>query len=69
MPPQQKPSETGAAKVAGPFALVVLGVWAVVALVSAFTHDYEALSIVTPVMVIVAGAVMGIKRINKPEEK
>ena len=43
-------------------ALTVAAVWAVVSLVSLLIEDYTGLTIVTPVMVIVAGFLFGIKR-------
>jgi hypothetical protein len=43
-------------------ALVVAGVWAIVSLVSLFLKDYTGLTIVTPVMVIVAGFLFGFKK-------
>lgn len=43
-------------------ALIVAGVWAIVSLVSLLIGDYTGLTIVTPVMVIVAGFVFGFKR-------
>ena len=43
-------------------ALVVAGVWATVSLVSLLLKDYTGLTIVTPVMVIVAGFLFGYKK-------
>jgi hypothetical protein len=43
-------------------ALVVAGVWAIVSLVSLLLKDYTGLTIVTPVMVIVAGFLFGFKK-------
>ena len=43
-------------------ALLVAGVWALVALISLLLKDYTGLSIVTPVMVIVAGFLFGFKK-------
>ena len=40
-------------------ALLVGGVWAVVALASIYTRDYTALTITTPVMVAVIGVIFG----------
>ena len=43
-------------------ALIVAGVWAIVSLVSLLLKDYTGLTIVTPVMVIVAGFLFGFKK-------
>jgi hypothetical protein len=46
------------------FAVVVLSVWAVVALVSLYTESYTALTAITPVMLIVAGFLFGYRSRN-----
>jgi hypothetical protein len=43
-------------------ALMVAGVWALVSLISLLLKDYTGLTIVTPVMVIVAGFLFGYKK-------
>jgi uncharacterized membrane protein YjjP (DUF1212 family) len=50
-------------------AFVVSGVWAAVALSSVLTQDYTALSIVTPVMLIVAGFLFGRKVIPLSDDE
>lgn len=42
-------------------ALAISVVWATVALASIFTREYTPLSIVTPVMLIVAGFMFGLR--------
>jgi ATP/ADP translocase len=44
-----------------PIAVAVTVVWVVTALVTLKTHDYTPLSIVTPVMLLSAGAVFGVR--------
>lgn len=46
-------------------ALSITSVWSIAALASIITHDYSALSIVTPVMLIVAGFLFGRKNVIK----
>ena len=43
-------------------AVVVLGVWAGFSVAAAVTGDYTGLQLVTPIMVILAGALFVIKR-------
>lgn len=40
-------------------ALIITGVWAVVALVSLYTKEYAPLGAITPVMLLVAGFLFG----------
>jgi len=42
-------------------ALVVAGVWATVAIASLIIQEYAALTAVTPVMLVVAGFLFGVK--------
>ena len=42
-------------------ALIVSGVWAIVAIASLLIKEYTALTVVTPVMLIVAGFLFGVK--------
>lgn len=53
--------ESGRDLLASVLALIVSFVWATVALASLFIHEYTALTIVTPVMLIVSGFLFGIK--------
>ena len=46
-------------------AVVVLGVWAGFSVAAALTGDYTGLQIVTPIMVIIAGALFVAKRNGK----
>jgi len=43
-------------------ALAVAGVWSIVAISSVLTKEYNALAIITPVMLIVAGFLFGYKK-------
>ena len=43
-------------------ALVIAFVWAVVAISSVVTQEYNSLAIITPVMLIVAGFLFGYKK-------
>lgn len=43
-------------------ALLIALVWAVVAIASVITQEYNSLAIITPVMLIVAGFLFGYKR-------
>lgn len=47
-------------------AIVVLTVWAVIALVNTITGDYTGLTLVMPVMMVLAGALFVIRRNGKP---
>ena len=42
-------------------ALIISLVWSTVAVASVFIHEYTALTVVTPVMLIVAGFLFGLK--------
>ena len=42
-------------------ALTISFVWATVAIASLFIHEYTALTIVTPVMLVVSGFLFGLK--------
>lgn len=46
-------------------ALIVAGVWAVVALASLLIEDYTGLTIVTPIMGIVSAFLFGLKKNGK----
>lgn len=46
-------------------ALLVAGVWAIVALASLIISDYTALATVTPVMLVVTGFLFGAKGASK----
>ena len=41
--------------------LIISFVWSTVALASLASHEYTALTIVTPVMMVVAGVLLGVK--------
>jgi len=45
-------------------ALAVCSIWMIVALVSLYTRDYTPLTIVTPVMLIVAGFLFGYRGVK-----
>lgn len=51
------------------FAIFVTLVWAGSALSGVATHEYEALQLITPVMLIVAGYVAGVKVIRNGKDK
>jgi len=42
-------------------ALMISGVWSIVALTSLIIRDYTALTVVTPVMLVVAGFLFGFR--------
>jgi cytochrome c oxidase assembly factor CtaG len=44
---------------------VILLVWLFSAIYGSFTHDYEALQLVTPVMLILAGYLFGIEIVRR----
>ena len=44
--------------------VTVAGVWAIVAMVDLLLEDYTALSIATPVMLLVVGAILGLTKRN-----
>ena len=50
-------------------ALVILIIWAVSALDGIVLHDYEALQFVTPIMLILAGALFGVEVVRRNGRK
>ena len=50
-------------------ALIISAVWAATAIASIFTHEYTALSVVTPVMLIVAGFMFGLRVTKDKDDK
>jgi hypothetical protein len=49
-------------------ALLIAGVWAIVALASMIIKDYTALAAITPVMLIVTGFLFGVRGNGKDKE-
>lgn len=49
----------GLDEIAAPIALLIAVIWAIVAIGAVVTDRYTALSIVTPVVLVVAGALFG----------
>lgn len=45
-------------------ALLITVVWAIIAIADLFLENYTGLSIATPVMLLVAGAILGLRKSN-----